>query len=210
MSGTEVEYKFASSAPAHTSHYVWQAVDAEIRELGLPPGTSVFDLGCGNGALAAHLTDQGFSVSGVDPSASGIALANEAHPSLRLETGTCYEDLGGRFGTFPLVVSLEVVEHVYDPRHFARTLFDLFEPGGTALVSTPYHGYLKNLALAASGKLDTHFTALWDGGHIKFFSIRTLGILLREAGFEPVQFKRVGRIPPLAKSMLAIARRPGK
>jgi hypothetical protein len=39
-------------------------------------------------------------------------------------------------------------------------------------VSTPYHGYHKNLGLALSGKMDAHFTALWEGGHIKFFSIR--------------------------------------
>ena len=101
-----------------------------------------------------------------------------------------------------------MVEHVFDPRHYARTLFDLLEPGGTAIVSTPYHGYLKNIALAVSGKLDRHFTALWDGGHIKFWSIETLGILLREAGFADIRFNRVGRIPVLAISMMAIARKP--
>ena len=42
------------------------------------------------------------------------------------------------------------------------------------MLSTPYHGYLKNLALAVSGRMDRHFTALHVGGHIKFFSIETL------------------------------------
>jgi 2-polyprenyl-6-hydroxyphenyl methylase/3-demethylubiquinone-9 3-methyltransferase len=101
-----------------------------------------------------------------------------------------------------------VVEHVYAPRAYARTLFDLVEPGGTAIVSTPYHGYLKNLALALSGRMDGHFTALWDDGHIKFWSFRTLTTLLREAGFASIRFRRVGRIAPLAHSMIAIARRP--
>jgi 2-polyprenyl-6-hydroxyphenyl methylase/3-demethylubiquinone-9 3-methyltransferase len=32
--------------------------------------------------------------------------------------------------------------------------------------------------------------------------------LLRGAGFADIRFIRVGRIPPLAKSMVAIARRP--
>jgi len=40
------------------------------------------------------------------------------------------------------------------------------------------------------GKLDKHFTALRDGGHIKFFSIATLR-----------QLVRVSRISPLTKSM---------
>lgn len=106
------------------------------------------------------------------------------------------------------MISLEVVEHVYAPRDYARTLFDLVEPGGTAIVSTPYHGYLKNLALALTGRMDRHFTALWDHGHIKFWSIPTLTTLLTEAGFENIRFHRVGRIPALAKSMIAVAQKP--
>jgi 2-polyprenyl-6-hydroxyphenyl methylase/3-demethylubiquinone-9 3-methyltransferase len=63
--------------------------------------------------------------------------------------------------------------------------------------------------LAISGKMDSHFTALWDGGHVKFFSIRTLSELLKEAGNPDVQFLRLGRIPVLAKSMVAIIQKPG-
>jgi 2-polyprenyl-6-hydroxyphenyl methylase/3-demethylubiquinone-9 3-methyltransferase len=66
---------------------------------------------------------------------------------------------------------------------------------------------LKNLALAVAGKWDDHLTALWDGGHIKFFSERTLGLLLQEAGFKEISFIRVGRIPPLAKSLVAVVRK---
>ncbi len=86
------------------------------------------------------------------------------------------------------MVSLKVVEHLYDPRLYAKNLFALVEPGGTALVSTPYHGYRENVALAVSGKFDAHFTALWDGVHIKFWWQRTLRTLLKEAGFVPISF----------------------
>jgi 2-polyprenyl-6-hydroxyphenyl methylase/3-demethylubiquinone-9 3-methyltransferase len=162
----------------------------------------VFDLGCGNGNVAATLAGDGYEVFGVDPSIEGIAHARAAHPRLRLEAGSAYDDLVARFGRFPAVISLEVVEHVYAPRDFARTVFNLVEPGGIALLSTPYHGYWKNLALALTGKMDSHFTALWDHGHIKFWSVRTLGRLLREAGFVDVRFVRVGRMPALAKSIV--------
>jgi 2-polyprenyl-3-methyl-5-hydroxy-6-metoxy-1,4-benzoquinol methylase len=168
----------------------------------------IFDLGCGNGSVAAALAAEGYDLCGVDPSVEGIAQAQAAHPHLRLETGSAYDGLVARYGTFPAVISLEVVEHVYAPRDFARTLFDLVEPGGIALVSTPYHGYWKNLALALAGRLDGHFTALWDHGHIKFWSVRTLGALLREAGFYEMRFLRVGRVPALAKSMIAVVRKP--
>jgi 2-polyprenyl-3-methyl-5-hydroxy-6-metoxy-1,4-benzoquinol methylase len=168
----------------------------------------VFELGCGNGSVAQALAQRGWDVSGVDPSSEGIARANAQWPALKLSEGSAYDDLAVRFGRFPVVTSLEVVEHVYAPRRYAAILFDLLEPGGTALVSTPYHGYWKNLAMAVTGKMDAHFTALWDHGHIKFWSVKTLGELLAEAGFQDIRFLRVGRVPALAKSMIAVARKP--
>jgi 2-polyprenyl-6-hydroxyphenyl methylase/3-demethylubiquinone-9 3-methyltransferase len=81
------------------------------------------------------------------------------------------------------------------------------EPGALAIVSTPYHGYWKNLALSlVPGAWDRHHDPLWDHGHIKFWSRRTLRALLIRAGFNAVRFERLGRIPTLAKSMIAVAR----
>jgi len=168
----------------------------------------LFELGCGNGSVSNELVSLGWQVTGVDPSEQGIANANAKYPHIPLRIGSAYDDLAKEYGTFPVVLSLEVVEHVYFPRKYAATLFSLIEPGGAAIVSTPYHGYWKNLVMALTGKLDAHFTALWDHGHIKFWSMKTLGTLLRGVGFVDIQFKRVGRIPPLAKAMIAVARKP--
>lgn len=164
----------------------------------------IFEIGCGNGATAKRLSDLGYDVVGVDPSESGIRVANKAFPGLCLYVGDAYDDLRGRYGTFSIVISLEVIEHCYRPRKLAQSVFDLLEEGGVGIISSPYRGYWKNLALAISGKFDSHVDALWDGGHIKFFSIRTLGRLLREVGFAEIRFRRVGRIPVFAKSMLAV------
>jgi 2-polyprenyl-3-methyl-5-hydroxy-6-metoxy-1,4-benzoquinol methylase len=167
----------------------------------------LFELGCGNGSVANVLTNWGWNVTGVDPSLEGIAQAGRSYPNLKLSAGSAYEELESRYGQFPVVVSLEVVEHLYAPRDYASRVFRLLERGGIAIISTPYHGYLKNLALSLTGRMDAHFTALWDHGHIKFWSERTLTELLREAGFEGIRFKRVGRISVLAKSMIAVARK---
>lgn len=202
-------YHYSNAEASHTHAYLWEPVFREMSS-SFPQASSrkVFDLGCGSGAFAAALKRKGFDVCGVDPSATGIASARKAFQELRLEVGSTEENLASRFGRFDAVISLEVVEHVFAPREFASRTFDLLIPGGVAIISTPYHGYLKNLMLAVTGKLDEHFTALWDYGHIKFWSIRTLGRLLTEAGFENITFLRVGRIPQFAKSMIAIAHKP--
>lgn len=187
--------------------YLLPAVE---RILGPANGRSLFEVGFGNGSVAAHLTELGFKVTGIEPSEDGLALARQRCPRLtNLHQGDVYDpQLVEKYRRFPAVLSLEVVEHVYAPRKFAASVFSLLQPGGVAILSTPYHGYLKNVAVALAGKFDHHVDPLWDHGHIKFWSMRTLSILLFETGFRGIHFIRTGRIPPLAKSMIAVATRP--
>lgn len=204
------DYRYQNAGPTYANAYLWPVLHSSLanRFPASGSGLRAFDLGCGSGATSNLLREFGFDVVGIDPSESGIALAREAYPGCRFDVASAYDDLAGRYGQFDIVVSLEVIEHLYDPRKFAKRVFELLKPGAPCVISTPYHGYLKNLALAVSGRLDKHFTALWDGGHIKFWSIDTLGQLLAEAGFQDIQFQRVGRVPALAKSMVASAIRP--
>jgi 2-polyprenyl-3-methyl-5-hydroxy-6-metoxy-1,4-benzoquinol methylase len=167
----------------------------------------IFDLGCGNGSAAGWFAGRDWNVVGVDPSSSGIEHAKRDFPSCRLHVGSAYDDLRSRFGEFSGVYSLEVIEHVYAPREMMRTVWNLLSAGGVFVLSTPYHGYWKNLALAVAGKMDFHFTALWDHGHIKFWSVDTLNQLLSEQGFTVVSVDRLGRIPCLAKTMVMTARK---
>lgn len=200
------DYGYASEHAFHTDSYLYPTVIALLGRHA--PGKRIFELGCGNGSTAAKLSNDGYPVVGIDPSRSGIAIAAAQAPQCRLEIGSSDEDLAARFGTFDVVLSLEVAEHVYAPKRYAEAIGDLLAPGGIAIVSTPYHAYVKNLALALTGKLDGHFTALWEGGHIKFWSRRTLATLFQGAGLDEIAFDRVGRIPPLAKSMIATYRKP--
>jgi 2-polyprenyl-6-hydroxyphenyl methylase/3-demethylubiquinone-9 3-methyltransferase len=199
-------YYFSSTESSHAHAYLLPTVERLIQSCNLRD-QKVFDLGCGNGSIARWLGDCGFDVSGVDPSESGIEHAKRICPEQNLQLGSCYDPLSEQFGQFPLVISLEVVEHVYAPRDYARCLLSLMEPNGWAIVSTPYHGYLKNLLLALTNHLDGHFTALWDHGHIKFWSIKTLSRLFEETGLVVSRVERVGRIPALAKSMVFLIRK---
>ena len=195
----------AGSSPSHA--YLWPSLVRLLERHG-QAATALFELGCGNGSTARMLSERGFSVTGVDPSASGMQAARAAYPDLDLHEGSSEDDLAARFGQFPTLVSLEVVEHVYAPRRYLQRVDELLQPGGLAILSTPYHGYWKNLAMAVTGKMDAHFTALWDHGHIKFWSIATLTTLVNERSFDVLEIERVGRIPALAKSMVFAIRKP--
>jgi 2-polyprenyl-3-methyl-5-hydroxy-6-metoxy-1,4-benzoquinol methylase len=207
MSAKPYIWTNAECGGAHT--YLLHKLDKLIEAVPLSNGQkTIFEVGCGNGSVASWLAQKGWKVSGVDSSEDGIAQARKAYPDLDVRLGSAYDPLASIYGRFPVVLSLEVVEHLFDPRTFAKNCFDLVLPGGMAIISTPFHGYFKNLAIAVVGKSDSHFTALWDGGHIKFWSEKTLRNLLEEAGFVHIEFHRVGRLSLLAKSMIAVAKRP--
>ena len=97
-------------------------------------------------------------------------------------------------------------EHLFLPRDLLVRAREALSPGGRVVIATPYHGYWKNLSLAVLNRFDQHWTPKSDYGHIKFFSLRTLCELLDECGFDPIATARVGRIPPLAPTMIATGR----
>ncbi len=169
----------------------------------------ICDLGCGNGYMTGRLAELGYDVVGIDASETGLQIARQSYPAAEfvhsLIDGKLEEQTG--LGEFDLVVSSDVIEHLYRPADLVKDANALLKPNGQLLVGTPYHGYLKNLALSLTGRMDAHFTALDDAGHIKFFSIRTLSQLLQSHGFSDLKFSFYGRAPWLWKNMICHARK---
>lgn len=171
----------------------------------------VLDAGCGNGSFTASLADAGFDMYGIDLSESGINVARRENPKAQFAVASVYDDFRKVFpgvDSFDAIVSIEVIEHLYDPRTLARRAHEALRPGGLFIVTTPYWGYLKNVALALTNRIDRALTALWDGGHIKHFSRQTLSALLLEQPFEMVGFSGAGRpIPGLWNGMVMAVRK---
>lgn len=174
------------------------------------PGMRVLDVGCGNGAICGEMLRKGCTVVGLDLSNEGIQMARQTHPEGRFELMEADEHILERLNEppFDLVISTEVVEHVYAPRSWAKGCMHALKPGGHLVCSTPYHGYLKNLSISVLGKWDSHADPLWDGGHIKLWSRQKLTRLLTETGFDDVKFRGAGRLPWLWMTMVLRATKP--
>jgi 2-polyprenyl-6-hydroxyphenyl methylase/3-demethylubiquinone-9 3-methyltransferase len=197
-------YEYQDGEMNHSHDYILPKF-LELLKMWSTDGGNLFEVGFGNGAVANRLTKLGYSVIGVDPSKDGVHRARDNYPNIALFEGSTGDSLFEQFGQFNMVYSLEVIEHVFDPFEFISTINSLLLPDGKLILSTPYHGYFKNLAISIVNGWDKHFTSLWRGGHIKFWSTKTIAKLLESEGFTINQIEYVGRLRFLAKSMLIVA-----
>ena len=111
------------------------------RRFGSFDGVRLLDVGCGAGLASEALADRGFDVLGIDAAADVIAAARthaEGIPGGRVPfyRVAAAEGLFAEGLRFPVIVALEVIEHVPDPAAFVRVLVDLLEPGGLLFLST--------------------------------------------------------------------------
>jgi len=169
----------------------------------LPDGSCILDAGCGLGHISGKISAMGFRVTGIDTSDEGIRFCRRTHPEASFLVASAdnpklAETLGR---TFDAIVATEVIEHLYSPETFLRNCTALLRPGGLLILSTPYHGYLKNLLLALLNRFDRHFQPFREGGHIKFWSRKTLTGFLTLHGFQVTDYAGCGRWPWVWKAM---------
>jgi 2-polyprenyl-3-methyl-5-hydroxy-6-metoxy-1,4-benzoquinol methylase len=197
--------------PSHRPMYLAKL----LKHFAGAPIETVIDAGCGGGDFTEGLSEKGYKVYGLDLNESGIRAARARNNIGTFALSSVYDDLLAPFGIKQVdaVVSVETIEHLYAPRIFLSRAKDALRPGGLLAITTPYWGYLKNIALAATNKMDKALTVLWDGGHIKHFSRATLTTMVKEQGFEFVAFEGCGEgirayTPYLWNGMLVIFRKP--
>lgn len=186
--------------------------DLQVGHLGrVQPIQRVIDAGSGDGNFTALLAKRVFEIYGIDQSPRGIAKAMQRYPNIRFSEGSVYDDFNTEFGvsSFDAIVCIEAIEPLYSPRLFVRRSYAALRPDGILIVSTRYWRYLKNLVFALINCIDRALTSLWDGGHIKHWSLKMLRRLLVEQGFELVAFHGSGRkIPYLWSGMMIAVRKP--
>jgi 2-polyprenyl-6-hydroxyphenyl methylase/3-demethylubiquinone-9 3-methyltransferase len=204
-----ITYQYYGNNPGLSHKYLYPVVQSLLSDT--PTESVVLDMGCGNGSFLSLFSDKGWRLHGTDFSPTGIEMAKQYHPGINFfiaDAQSSAQEIRKQSGPVDVIISTEVIEHLYNPRGFLQTAFELLRPEGRLVITTPYHGYLKNVMLATTGKLDSHFTALWDHGHIKFWSRNTLTSVLEEAGFQVEKFRGAGRLPYLWRSMVLMARKP--
>lgn len=201
------DYGWSSNSGPQSCGYITPKIIEILRSIG---AGRVADIGSGNGAMCRSLKDEGLDVVGIEYDKNGVKVAKKSHTDIPFYNFGVQDDPAEVLALepqFDAVVSTEVVEHLFSPHLLPNYAHGLLKVGGELIISTPYHGYLKNVAISIFGKWDHHHTVLWHGGHIKFWSRSTLTELLEGNGFKVISFHGVGRFPYMWKSMILVAKK---
>ncbi|KUG29848.1 cyclopropane-fatty-acyl-phospholipid synthase [hydrocarbon metagenome] len=116
-----------------------QKLDLIRRKLGIRPGETVLDIGCGWGGLAAYLAEHcGCTVTGVNISHEQAAHAARCARQRGLAVEIVERDYRDLTGQFDKVVSVGMFEHVGQKNHrtFMRAVSRRLRDGGTFLLHT--------------------------------------------------------------------------
>jgi 2-polyprenyl-6-hydroxyphenyl methylase/3-demethylubiquinone-9 3-methyltransferase len=126
----------------------------DARERAPFKGFQLLDVGCGGGLLSEPMCRMGFQVSGLDASEKNIGTA-KAHAEqggldIRYLNQTVEQLAAGGEVLYDVVLCMEVIEHVADPKSFLETCASLVKPGGL-LVCATLNRTVKAKALAIVG-----------------------------------------------------------
>jgi 2-polyprenyl-3-methyl-5-hydroxy-6-metoxy-1,4-benzoquinol methylase len=151
-----------------------------LSRLGDGHGRRALDVGAADGFLAELLTRQGWQVTALERDPAQAAKAR----------GRCHEVIVADLdqaaprlqGSFAAIVYGDVLEHLNDPLPVLVALDRALSPDGRVIVSVPNVAHLWVRLSLALGRWDYADRGILDRTHLRFFTKRTLGAFLRDAG----------------------------
>jgi methionine biosynthesis protein MetW len=147
-------------------------------------GYRVVDVGCGEGSLGMKIRDKYQEVYGIDISEEAVRIANQ-NGILAHQANLNVERAPFPDGFFDAAVSLDVIEHVFDPIRFIKEIYRILSPGGYAVISTPNIRKVQRILTLIAGRFPhTSYDPVgYDGGHLHYFTSHDMKDILSSNGF---------------------------
>jgi 2-polyprenyl-3-methyl-5-hydroxy-6-metoxy-1,4-benzoquinol methylase len=174
------------------------------------PGGRLLEVGCGRGGVLAALAPRFEELVGVELSAIRAERARQglAHlPHCRVINAPLEVLAETVDAPFDCIVWADVIEHIVDVIGAMRILAALSRPGTQLVTVTPNVAFLPQRLRLLRGQSpttslawypnegfahDPSQTAMFDAGHLHYFTFRQVEILYRLAGFCPEQRLGIG------------------
>ena len=165
---------------------------------------TILDFGCGTGIFIGKLKEANpqSHLIGIDISREGIKQAKKKFPDVKfhvVQDGQIFPLIDS---SVDFILATDVIEHVYETDKTLAEFYRILKPNGKLLLTTPYHGLIKNLIIVLFA-----FEKIFDPleAHIRFYTKKSLFQILKKQGFEINKYGRFGRFYPFSRAVFVIA-----
>ena len=196
------ERQFGNNTQHHYDFWdKWSVIEKFIPKKG---NIILLDFGCGPGIILKLIYEKNPSGKyiGLDVSSSVLERARKIFPEGNFYEINDGEKLPLEDNSVDFIFSSEVIEHVYDTENAVSEMCRILKPAGKLLLTTPYHGFIKNLLIIIFS-FNKHFSP--TDSHVRFFTKKTLFNLLKKYSFEIEKYGYYGRFWPVPHSIYVLA-----
>jgi SAM-dependent methyltransferase len=162
----------------------------EVAALVPPHCRRVLEVGCGEGGLGRLLRQRGHDVTGLELVPEAAERARD-HLNAVVCADVEFDGLPFPPASFDAILFADVLEHLIDPWRVLREAADLLRPEGVVIASIPNIQNADVIRRLLSGRFDYRERGILDRGHLRFFTLRTIHHLFKQAG---LTIGHVGRI----------------
>lgn len=144
---------------------------------------NILDVGCGSGFFLAEAKKRGWNVFGTEFSDALVKIAS--NKGITMQQGGL-GDTTFRNIEFDVVLSIEVIEHVYNPAEDVKHIHRMLRKGGLFFCTTPNFNALSRYWLK-----DRYNIIAWPE-HLGYFTQKTLKYLLENQNFKTLRTTTTG------------------
>ncbi|MGC4403582.1 methyltransferase domain-containing protein [Methyloversatilis sp. MC4-4] len=163
-------------------------------------GERILDIGCGDGYLLYQFRQSFRELLGLEYSPVRLESARQKlrEFAFRPICGSAEKMDELQNDSIDCIVTADVIEHIPDVYEASSEMYRVLKPGGVLVINTPNIAFaVKRLRLLAGRFPSTSqpneglgSDVLFDGGHLHYFTFRSLSLLLKRNGF--VVEKKIG------------------
>ena len=170
-------------------------------------GKTILDVGCGDGTMLFQFRTRFSEFIGLELSPRRLEQARRNLAGLNFQPLLASAESMPEIATNSVdrIISADTIEHIPDVYAATSEMHRVLKPEGILVINTPNIAYAKRRMLLLCGRFPSTSQSneglgsniLFDGGHLHYFTFRSLTLLLERAGFRVagrVGYGRFGKV----------------